>query len=37
VRVPNHDAQWMSRVLDGGAQGVSALSFGFSSDSGTAR
>ena len=22
VRVPNHDAQWMSRVLDGGAQGV---------------
>jgi 2-keto-3-deoxy-L-rhamnonate aldolase RhmA len=21
VRVPNHDAQWMSRVLDGGAQG----------------
>ena len=22
VRVPNHDAHWMSRVLDGGAQGV---------------
>ncbi len=22
VRVPNHEAQWMSRVLDGGAQGV---------------
>ena len=22
VQVPNHDAQWMSRVLDGGAQGV---------------
>src|ERR1051326_7596944 len=22
VRVPSHDAQWMSRVLDGGAQGV---------------
>jgi 2-keto-3-deoxy-L-rhamnonate aldolase RhmA len=22
VRVPTHDAQWMSRVLDGGAQGV---------------
>ncbi len=22
VRVPNHDPQWMSRVLDGGAQGV---------------
>src|ERR1700757_2923977 len=22
VGVPNHDAQWMSRVLDGGAQGV---------------
>ena len=22
VRVPNHDGQWMSRVLDGGAQGV---------------
>ena len=22
VRVPSHDAQWMSRVLDGGAQGA---------------
>ena len=22
VRVPSHDGQWMSRVLDGGAQGV---------------
>src|SRR3954449_1445921 len=22
VRVPGHDPQWMSRVLDGGAQGV---------------
>ena len=22
VRVPSHDPQWMSRVLDGGAQGV---------------
>src|ERR1700741_2884041 len=25
VRVPSHDGQWMSRVLDGGAQGVIVL------------